>query len=139
MAQIFHGFQGPPRKGNGQFPGLGMLDTATLASVGCQSRVKPGADNGTKQTNWSSVPGMLTLTPFPTIIVLNDLGGAMIWWHRLGHLSWSEGYLLPTCSPTRSLRIGQGTGLRNGGKLATARKTCEASQHAKQRLETELL
>lgn len=56
-----------------------------------------------------------------------------------GHLSLNEGYLLPTCSPTFSCESDGGTGLRNGGKLATTRKTCEASQHAKQRLETELL
>lgn len=36
--------------------------------------VKPGAGNGTKQTNRSSVPWMLTLNLFPTIPVLHDLG-----------------------------------------------------------------
>lgn len=66
--------------------------------------VKAGAGNG---TNRVSVPGTLTLNLFPTLLVLNDLGvvvesGALIWWHHLGHLSCSEGFLLLTCSPTCS-------------------------------------
>lgn len=78
----------------------------------CRLSVKPGAGNGTKERNRSSVPGMLTLKPF-SHNVLNDSvvmaeGGALIWWHRSGHLSWSEGYLLPTCSPTYSWESGRG-------------------------------
>lgn len=78
MAQLFWGFQGRPRKGNGQFPGFCHPSERMLS-------VKPGAGNGTTQTNRSSVPGMLTLNLFPTILVPNDLGvvakgGAMIWW-----------------------------------------------------------
>lgn len=53
--------------------------------------IKPGAGNGTKQKNRSSVFWMLTLHLFPTILVLNDLGvvakgGVMIWLHHSGHL-----------------------------------------------------
>lgn len=79
----------------------------------CKLPVKPGAGNGTKQTNSSSVPGILTLNLFPTILVLNDLGvvaegGVMIWQHHSGHLSCSECYLLFTCSPTYSGESGRG-------------------------------
>lgn len=79
----------------------------------CRLSVKPGAGNGTKQTNRTCVSGMLILNLFPTILVLNDLGvvvegGVIIWWHHLGHLSWSKGYLLPTCSPTYSSELGRG-------------------------------
>lgn len=101
--------------------------------------VKPGAGNGIKQTNRSSVSAMLTLNLFPTILFLHDLGivaegGAMMSQVTcLGVRLYSS---LHVCS---LLRIRQGTCLRKGGKLVTTRKTCVASRHAKQRLETELL
>lgn len=55
-------------KGNGLFPGLCMLDTATLASIDCQSNVGLGMEQNRQNTY--SVHVMLTLNFFPTIPVV---------------------------------------------------------------------
>lgn len=78
-----------------------------LWTRGCQSN--PGTGNRTRQTNGSSIPGMLTLNLFPTILILwrwsyDDDRDDTTWVTCL----LGEGGLLPTCSPTRSKAAGRG-------------------------------
>lgn len=111
---------GIPGKGNGRFPGLVMLDLATLPPIGCQSKLGPGMEQ-LKKRKIGPCSGILTFNPFPTTPVLIYLGGvaeggAMTWWHHSGHLSWIDSVSSPHVL-LRTLKNEAGDGLEKWRKI----------------------
>lgn len=111
----FFGFQGHPRKGNGQFPGVFELNPTTQVSITCQSNLKAEME----QTN---------LFPCPLDITLQLSSHSHDWVivaeERTMHVITCHGLRELTPFAHMRLEIRKGEGPEKCGKLAYIKTTC---------------